>query len=181
MQKAHPPAFNAPFAQIFHLLRLEKAFEIAVGSLKLEDRKSLLSTMMPFPHDYLIITPLIGDSVELYQYLLANRNMKLRHLDPLCGKPTDGWALKAIAAVNAGYSLKEITYATINPPHMRIVLQTGKESEIWADWIKSFEAYLSHSDERIREIAKISIENARYRQDNALREEFKEAVFGRNY
>ena len=63
----------------------------------------------------------------------------------------------------------------------RFIWQTDKESEIWAEWVKNFEPYLLHAGESIREVAKISIENARHKRDNALREELQEAVFGRNY
>jgi len=160
--------------------RLERAFGLAANSLKMEERQSLLKTMTPFPYDHLIVTPLIGDSIELYQEFLANKGMKHAHLDPLFGKPTDVWVLKAITAINSGYSTKEVAHAT-RWANMRVVLESGNESDRWADWLKSFEPYLQHNEEKIREVAKISIENARNARDRALREELQEAVFGRKY
>lgn len=160
--------------------RMERAFGVAANSLSFEDRRSLLKTIAPFRYDYLVVTHLIGDNVELYQELLINKEMKHLHLDPLYGKPTDAWALKAIAAMRSGYSAKDIAHAT-RWGEMKIVSWSGNESKMWDEWIKCFEPFLLHSDEQIREVAKISIENARYKRDNLLREELKKAVFGRNY
>ena len=103
--------------------------------------------------------------------------MKHSHLDPLYGKPTDVWALKAIAAINSGYSTKEIAQAT-KWANMRVTIETGNESDRWADWVKNFEPYLQHDEEKIREVARISIESAKSARDRALREELQEAVFG---
>jgi hypothetical protein len=137
--------------------------------------------MLPFPYDHFVVTPLIGNDIELYKELLVNKSIKHLHLYPLYGgKPTNDWPLRVIAAVNAGYSAKEIAHATMWTS-VRFIWQTGKESEIWADWVKSFEPYLLHAEESIREVAKILIENARNKHDNALREELQEAVFGTNY
>ena len=47
--------------------------------------------------------------------------------------------------------------------------------------INKFEPYLLHAEERIREVARISIDDASSSRDRALREELQEAVFGRNY
>ncbi len=159
--------------------RLERAFGMAANSLRFEERQSLLKTMSPFSYDYLIVTPLIGDSIELYQELLANKNMKHLHLNPLYGKPTDAWVLRVITAMNSGYSAKEIAHAT-RWGEMKITSWSGNESSMWDEWMKNFEPYLLHSEEQIREVARICIENAKYSRDRALQEELKEAVFGRN-
>jgi hypothetical protein len=160
--------------------RLERAFGIAAKSLKLEERQSLLRTISPFPYDNLIVTPLIGDNIELYKELLANKNMKHSHLDPLFGKPTDSWAAKATAAIDSGYSVKEVAHAT-RWANMRVVTESGNESDRWTNWIECFEPYLQHNEEKIREVAKTSIANAKDARDRALREEQQEAVFGRRY
>ncbi len=154
--------------------QLERTFGIAANSLSFEERQSLLNTMSPFSYDYLIVTSLIGDSIELYQELLANKNMKHSHLNPLYGKPTNLWMLKVIAALNSGYSAKEIAHAT-RWGEMKITSWSGNESDMWDEWMKNFEPYLLQSDERIREVAKICVENAKYSRDKALQEELKEA------
>ena len=159
--------------------RLERALGIAANSLRFEERQSLLKTMSPFSYDYLIITSLVGDSVELYKELLANKNLKHLHLSPLYGKPTGVWVLQVIAAMNSGYSAKEIANATMWG-EMKIVSWSGNESNMWDEWMKNFEPYLLHSEEHIREVARICIENAKHSRDRALQEELKEAVFGRN-
>jgi hypothetical protein len=159
--------------------RLERAFGMAANSLRFEERQSLLKTMSPFSYDYLIVTSLIGDSIELYQELLANKNMKHLHLNPLYGKPTDIWVLRVIAAMNLGYSAKEIAHTT-RWGEMKITWWSGNESGMWDEWMKNFEPYLLHPEERIREVARICIENAKYSRDRALQEELKEEVFGRN-
>jgi len=159
--------------------RLERAFGMAANSLRFEERQSLLKTMSPFSYDYLIVTPLIGDSIELYQELLANKNMKHLHLNPLYGKPTEAWVLRVIAAIVSGYSAKEIAHAT-RWGELKITLWSGKESGMWDEWMKNFEPYLLHPEERIREVARICIENAKYSRDRALQEESKEEIFGRN-
>jgi hypothetical protein len=159
--------------------RFERTFGIAANSLRFKERQSLLKTMPSFSYDYLIVAPLIGDSIELYQELLANKNMKHLHLNPLYGKPTDAWVLRVIAAMNSGYSANEIAHAT-RWGEMKIVSWSGNESGMWDEWMKNFEPYLIHPEERIREVARICIENAKYSRDRALQEELKEAVFGRN-
>jgi len=157
---------------------LERAFGIAAHSLTYEERKSLLRTMSPFSNDYLIVAPLIGENVELYREFLENKEMKLLHLDPLYGKPTDTWATKAIAAMDAGYTAKEIAHAT-RRGEMKIVYLSGNESTMWNEWIKDFEPFLHHPEERIREVARACIDDANHSRDRALQGELKEAVFGR--
>jgi len=160
-------------------LGLERAFGIAANSLEFEERRSLLKTISSSPYDYLIVTHLIGNNIELYKELLANVNLKHLHLDPLYGKPNDAWVLKALAAMESGYSPRDVAHAT-KWGNMKLDWFSGNESEMWDDWIKTFEPYLQHDDEKIRDVAKISIENARLARDKALREEQQEAVFGRN-
>ncbi|MEW6030893.1 MAG: hypothetical protein AB1554_15605 [Chloroflexota bacterium] len=157
---------------------LERAFGTAANSLTFEERKSLIRTMSSFSNDYLIVTPLIGESIELYQELLANKDMKHLHLVPLCGKPTDTWVAKVIAAMNSGYTAKEIAHAT-RWADMKVVSWSGNESAMWDEWMKNFEPFLFHAEERIREVARVCIDNAKRSRDGALQEEFKEAVFGR--
>jgi len=161
----------------FEGFRLERAFGIATNSLSFEERKSLLATMSPFPNDHLIVTPLIGENIELYQELLANKDMKHLHLNPLYGKPTDAWVAKVMTAMNSGYTAKEIAHAT-RWGEMKIVSWSGNESAMWDEWMKNFEPYLLYGDERVREVAKICIENAKHSRDRALQGEIKEAVFG---
>jgi hypothetical protein len=158
---------------------LETVFGMAANSLSFEDRQSLLKTMSPFSYDYLIVKPLIGDRIELYQEFLGNKNMKHLHLYPLYGKPTEAWVLRVLAAMNSGYSAKDVAHAT-RWREMKIVSWLGNESDMWDEWMKNFEPFLLHPEERIREVAKISIESAKYSRDKALQEELKEAVFGRN-
>ena len=159
--------------------KLERAFGIAANSLKFEERQLLLNTISSFPHDYLIVRHLVGNNIELYKELLANKNLKHLHLDPLYGKSTDTWTLKVIAALDSGYAASEIVHATIWGS-MRIVSWSGNESAMWDGWIRDFEPFLQHSDERIREVAKIAIESISLARDKALRGELQEEVFGRN-
>ena len=63
---------------------------------------------------------------------------------------------------------------------MKIVSWSGNESAMWDEWIENFEPYLQHANEKIQEVAKISIDSARDSRDNSLRGELKEAVFGRS-
>ena len=159
--------------------RLERAFGIAANSLKFDERRSLLKIISPFPHDYLIMTHVIGDNVELYKELLENKSMEHLHLDPLYGKPNDVWVQKALTAMDFGYSAKEVAHAT-KWGNMRFDWFSGNELDMWDGWIKIFEPYLQHDNEQIRDVAKISIENARLARDKVLGEELKEAIFGRN-
>jgi hypothetical protein len=159
--------------------RLERAFRVAANFLKFEERQSLLKTMSPFTYDYLVISPLVGDSIELYQELLANQNLKHLHLNPLYGKPTDTWVLRVKAASKSGYSTKDIARAT-SWGDMKIVSWSGNESDMWDKKMKEFEPHLEHPEEQIREVARICIENAKHSHDRAMEDEMKEAVFGRN-
>ena len=158
--------------------RLERAFGMAANSLSVEDRRSLLKTLSPFSHDYLIVAPLVGDDIDLYEELLANKTLKHLHLNPLYGKPTHAWVLRVMAALSAGYSAKEIAHAT-RWGDMKVTSWSGKESDMWDEWMKNFEPYLLHAEEGIREVSRICVENAKYSRDRALQEELKEAVFGR--
>jgi hypothetical protein len=56
---------------------------------------------------------------------------------------------------------------------------SGKESNMWSEWINEFEPYLNHSDDRIKEIAKLAIKYATDKRKIAYDSERQRDIIGR--
>jgi hypothetical protein len=163
---------------VYRIFRLNDALHWAALALGVEYRKSLLMSAKPSRILQEIIFPLVGDDDELYRCLLNNIQLKEYHLFPLFGGPNEAWARKAIIVIEAGYSSKDIVFAT-RSDGLHLVSWRGKASIMWNEWKNKFEPFLTNSDSRIIDISKRAIEFAEDNIKDALVNESHEAVFGR--
>ena len=60
-----------------------------------------------------IVQVLVGEDLYLYRELLDSPQLTKYHLTPLATMPDQLWAMKAILALNAGYSVNAVIEATI--------------------------------------------------------------------
>jgi hypothetical protein len=119
---------------------------------------------------------LVGDDLDLYRQLLATDTLRRHHLGPLTGDPSaPSWTDKAVLALQAGYSPKEISHAA-RGFHWG---GSGKQSVMWQGWIDSFFRLLGHPDTRIKEVGRAGIDWATTVRDQAIAEERYEDVHGR--
>jgi len=163
---------------VYRIYRLNDALHWAALALNVENRKSLLMSAKPSRILQEIIFSLVGDSDNLYRCLLNNIQLKEYHLFPLFGGPNEGWARKAIIAVEAGYSSRDIVFAT-RFDGLHGFSWEGNASIMWNEWKNKFEPFLINSDSRIIDIARTAIEYAENEIKDALVAERHEAVFGR--
>jgi hypothetical protein len=122
-----------------------------------------------------LVSLLVGRSPELYKKLLATRHLEPYHLSPLEGLPDGSWVEQAKLALEAGYSDDEIAHAVLG----RHISWSGNQSEMWRNWIQSWDPVCSHEDANIRQIALAGKTYAESQFKHALQEEYIESVYGR--
>lgn len=121
-----------------------------------------------------VIRQLVGDDLEIYRELLGLDELTLYHLAPLEGPSEQGWAEKAIAALDAGYTPENIARATL--PHSWS--WSGRVSEMWGQWTRKFEKLMEHPDTRIVRIGELATETTRAWMEQAVEEERAKDVYG---
>ena len=123
-----------------------------------------------------IVQVLVGEDVDLYRALLDSPQLTKYHLSPLATVPDQPWVMKAILALNAGYSVNAVVEATI--PNGG--LWRGSESEMWAGWHKRFEALneIDGTDSRISDLARRGAKVTSKREEEAQKRDRYRAVYG---
>ena len=165
----------------YEMLRIYKS---AIESLDIDKRQELLRTVSNEMWRSEIVNYLVGDSLELYQDLLKDKNKKDLHLLPLHGfkRATIGeetWGkesliAKAKLALDAGYTPEEIENAIFSP----IFSWSGNESDFWIKWEANYSELLSNSDPRIQKVGEIGKAKALKNLERALEDERREAIYG---
>ena len=123
-----------------------------------------------------IVQVLVGEDLNLYRELLDSPQLTKYHLVPLATMPAQPWAMKAILALNAGYSVNAVVEATI----LNGGLWRGSESEMWAGWRRRFEA-LNENEETDSRIFDLALQGARVtseREEQAQKRDRYRAVHG---
>lgn len=152
----------APIMPLISALNREERLKL------LDASKTLLLTEVP--------KVLIGNDTNLYRQFLANPEMNRHHLTPLIGSPiSDGWADKALLALGAGYSVKDIAFAARGSHWSGI----GPMSNMWQKWIDEFKPLLGHKDPRVQAIGQAGIEWSTTYRDEALAREKHDDIYGR--
>ena len=162
----------------FHMKEI--AVESVILAMELQQRRRVL-TALPRVWNWtvnMLVREVIGQDLDLYQELLDSKDRSDYHLSPLMGKPDGLWWMKAVLALNAGHSIKEIVRAAYASEAQAWM---GNESDMWAEWRKAFQAPqdLGEADSRILEIARRGTEIMSKREEEALKEERDRAVHGR--
>ncbi len=122
-----------------------------------------------------VIKSLVHGDLGLYRQLLDSTSLKDHHLDPLEGSPDATWRLLAVAALDRGYSVRDILDATTGG----IRTWSGPTSAMWAAERRELEALLNDSDVRIAAVGRAGMEYASAREHDASLRETTAAVEGR--
>ena len=123
-----------------------------------------------------IVQVLVGEDLNLYRELLDSPQLTKYHLAPLATLPDQPWAMKAILALNAGYSVNAVIEATT----LNGGLWRGSESEMWARWRKRFEALNENkeTDSRIFDLARQGAKVTSEREEQAQKRDRYRTVHG---
>ena len=123
-----------------------------------------------------IVKVLVGEDLNLYRELLDFPQLTKYHLAPLATMPDQPWAMKAILALNADYSVNTVIEATI----LNGGLWSGSESEMWAGWRRRFEALNENeeTDSRIFDLARQGARVTSEREEQAQKRDRYRAVHG---
>ena len=123
-----------------------------------------------------IVQVVVGEDLNLYRELLDFPQLTKYHLAPLAGIPNQSWAMKAIIALNASYSVNAVIEATI----LNGGLWRGSESEMWARWRRRFEALNENedADPRIFDLARQGAKLTSEREEQAQKRDRYRAVHG---
>lgn len=152
--------------------------EISAASSVL-DTEQRLAVLPHVPDEGLLtfelLTELAADDLEVCEEILNTSRFGKCRLTFLNGHPKGRWVDKALLAVNAGYSAKDIVGATVDYDSS----WTGEVSNMWERWLADFEPLLAHEDSRIRAIAELATTKLKTLQSDARKEERRAAVYGR--
>lgn len=124
-----------------------------------------------------VVAHLVGDNVDLYRGLLKNsRCDPTFHMSPLAGKPDDTWAKKALAALDAGYSMYEVVVAAMNTTK----IWRDSEREMWSEWREAFESLEAFSihDPRLSDLATAGVSEIRPLEQYATERDRQRRVQG---
>ena len=123
-----------------------------------------------------IVQVLVGEDLNLYRELLDSPQLTKYHLALLATMPDQPWAMKALLALNAGYSVNTVIEATI----LNGGLWRGSESEMWARWSRRFEALNENeeADSRIFDLAQQGAKLTSEREEQAQKRDRYRAVQG---
>ena len=165
---------NLPNRQ-FPWYRLEMAQTAAIESLTQAERLDLLETFGADTVPQPLAATLIGHDLDLYRNVLASSLARPHHLAPLNEMPSERWQERALLALNAGYSPATIVDAAIGTSRS----WSGSELEYWNQWIASFEALASHSDDRMHEVGRRGVHVSQGYREAAARREHEDEVYGR--
>ena len=149
----------------------------AAKSLRREQRQGVLTRLVAAGAVFAMpeaIKLLVNGDLDLYCQLLDSESLKEHHLDPLEGSPDATWRRIALAAMNRGYSVQEILYATGNG----IRSSVGPASAMWAAERREFEALLNDADDRIAAVGRAGVEYTSAREQGAIARETVKAVEG---
>lgn len=148
----------------------------AVGVLSEDQRAALLGILSPTYRSTDAVRSIVGDSDVLFDALLRNQELQSLHLIPLGRKPGRTWKAMSLTAVRHGYEPQIIAEATFGL--QRGMMWSGKESDMWKEWIDGFHPYCQDEDPGIQDIALSATSIAESRMTVALVAERRERVHG---
>lgn len=156
--------------------RYDEAPQSAAAALSSGQRRKLVKELRDEYRHLQLAVVIVGDDAEAYKTLLERKEVASLHLQPLGGDPTDAWRLKAVAAMEAGYSARGVAEATLV---LRTVSWSGSESEMWDGWVAKFAALENDDSPNLRAVGQQGAAIAGSYRITAERRERMEAVFGR--
>ena len=156
-----------------------RAEEIAVKivpGLDSRQRARVLVALRSDRHAEDLVKQLVADDLDLYRDLLKIERLARFHLTPLTGKPEgEAWRAMALLALAKGFTTDETAQAALGRSHS----WSGLESDMWAEWRRSFEALLDDAHQDIASIGRRGVEIMERDERRALERERYQAVHGR--
>ena len=152
---------------------VEKVVAQLASGLTTEERASLLPRCRRF--DYSDIPVLVvGGDVEVFRQLLADPEFKSQHLRLLSGDPSaEQWQAFAIAAVEAGYSAKQVANAVDSGGFS----WSGHLSARYQEFVEKFGQLGSSDSPVLQEIGRHGVEWATRSRDLYRERERKEEIY----
>ena len=156
-----------------------RAEEIAVKivpGLDSRQRARVMVALRSDRHAEDLVKPLVADDLDLYRDLLKIERLARFHLTPLTGKPEgEAWRAMALLALAKGFTTDEIAQAALGRSHS----WSGLESDMWAEWRRSFAALLDDAHQDLASIGRRGVEITERDERRALERERYQAVHGR--
>ncbi len=159
----------------FIMHKMRKIADKAISVLTQEQRLQVLNHVRELHGVNKLVSNLVGDDNRIYQELLSNSALSHTHLAPLEGHPKSSWINKAILALDAEYSIDEITQSTFLSSRS----WSGPESEYWKPWREEFKELTHHTDHRIVAIGTRGTEFISERIEQCREQEKFERIHGR--
>ena len=146
-----------------------KKQKVAIAILEKLDgdqRLEILRNIQPTFRSSKIIRYIVKSDLRLYRILLGSEHLTRHHLAPLYDTNTDLWPEKALLALGADYSIREIVYT----PDRNSDIRSGQPSEWSKQILKFFESLLNNPDTLVRKIGEQGVEyfGAQNKRDREL-------------
>ena len=154
---------------------LDKLSGHVSASLTTQQRATLVLQIPNTPLLSQLARRLISSDVDAYRTLLQRQDLSDYHLSPLEVVISDSWRNKALAALDAGYTLDQVRRATEPSAYS----WSGEMSDMWKERKDQIDPFLQDPDARISAIARHMSERFSKRIFDSLAEERERAINGR--
>jgi hypothetical protein len=158
-----------------HSLIVPREVEVAVTAVSEAERAALLAHVADSLLTERVIDLLVSDSLPVYQALIQTDRLRAYHLTLLSRPSRACWPEMVVAALDAGYSVADVAGAALLP---RFISYSGEMSRVWQDRMGLWSGWLSHGDERVREVAQSAMRLAGEELDRARGQEHQREVRG---
>jgi hypothetical protein len=174
-------------AQFYFGSRYDRALPAAIRVLTKDERRRLIDKMPPKSAIAEMVRSLVGRDADLFLHLLSREELEDVRLAPLqlhtdsgplaenvVQEFDDSWRTLAIAAMDNGFSEKDIASASDAGGFS----WTGSRSSMFAARAARFEKLLKHTDPRLRKVGKIGFDHYSKLKDEQLVHEKRAAIRG---
>lgn len=159
----------------FWKLHIEDIANGFAGSLSVDERRRLLSSMDSSNGNGLLVKSLVGNNLDLYATLLENDEAKNFHLIPL-NIYSGTWAAMAQAALAAGHTVKDIQEDSFPTG---VFGWTGSEYKMWQDRLSTVKGHMEKTeDDSVKKMLDMFIEHIEKRAAAAKARERQEEING---
>lgn len=139
----------------YELISEDGVYRAAIQALTSEQRQQVLCTMEPSQLASELVPMLVGESVELFKFLLSRKSLRKYHLEPLSSESLgERWETFAELAVEVAHDPEAVAGRLIWPAYSG----WGFGIDRWSDWKKQFEGLLRRAEGRLREVAEHGLE-----------------------
>jgi hypothetical protein len=156
--------------------------EKSIEALDAQGRRAAIEHVRYGSSSASLLSALIGDDHDLYEWFLRSARDRRLHLIPL--RRGDGLAhdervhvsvSRVRQALRAGHSPSSVAKAAFGSAHAWM----GSEAKHFRQWMLAFEPLARSDDAKLRRVGRLGMRMARERRKWALMREQREAVHGR--